>query len=100
MALGYIVALGLISLQVSSALFPDRYIFAPPFEDNSPLWDLFYVNVALFVNRLVHRHVWTCRIYGWSQLPLILPRYLVANVVNYFAVTRATASLAIANAFI
>jgi len=90
MALGYIVALGLISLQISSTLFPDRYIFAPPFEDNSPLWDLFYVNVGLFVNRLVHRHVWTCRIYGWSQLPLILPRYLVANVVNYFAVTRAT----------
>ena len=44
------------------------------------------------MNRLVHRHVWTCRIYGWSQLPLILPRYLVANVVNYFAVTRATLS--------
>jgi adsorption protein B len=90
MALGYIVALGLITLQISSALFPDRYIFAPPFEDNSPLWDLFYVNVGLFVNRLVHRHVWTCRIYGWSQLPLIIPRYLVANIVNYFAVTRAT----------
>ena len=90
MALGYVVALGLISLQISSALFPDRYIFAPPFDDNSPLWDLFYVNVGLFVNRLVHRHVWTFRIYGWSQLPLILPRYLVANVVNYLAVTRAT----------
>ena len=90
MALGYIVALGLITLQVSAALFPDRYIFAPPFEDNSPLWGLFYVNVVLLVNRLVHRHVWTCRIYGWSQLPLILPRYLVANVVNYLAVTRAT----------
>ena len=90
MALGYIVALGLITLQLSSALFPDRYIFAPPFEDDSALWDLFYVNVGLFLNRLVHRHFWTCRIYGLSQLPIILPRYLVANVVNYFAVTRAT----------
>jgi len=90
MVLGYIVALGLIALQVSAALFPDRYIFAPPFEDDSWLWDLFYINVGLLVNRLIHRHVWTCRIYGWSQLPLIIPRYLVANVVNYFAVTRAT----------
>jgi adsorption protein B len=90
MALGYIVALGLISLQLSTALFPDRYIFAPPFEDDSVLWGLFYINVALFVNRLAHRHFWTCRIYGWSQLPLILPRYLVANVINYVAVTRAT----------
>jgi adsorption protein B len=90
MALGYIVALGLISLQISTALFPDHYIFAPPFEDDSALWDLFYINVALFVNRLAHRHFWTCRIYGWSQLPLILPRYLVANVINYVAVTRAT----------
>jgi len=70
--------------------FPDRYIFAPPFENDSALWDLFYINVGLFVNRLLHRHIWTCRIYGWSQLPLIIPRYLVANVVNYFAVTRAT----------
>jgi bacteriophage N4 adsorption protein B len=90
MALGYIVALGLISLQISTALFPDHYIFAPPFEDDSALWDLFYINVGLFVNRLAHRHFWTCRVYGWSQLPLILPRYLVANVINYFAVTRAT----------
>ncbi|HYZ41127.1 MAG TPA: glycosyl transferase family protein, partial [Stellaceae bacterium] len=90
MALGYVVAFGLIGLQISSALFPDRYIFAPPFEDSSWLWDLFYINVALFANRLAHRHLWTCRVYGWSQFPLILPRYLVANVVNYFAVTRAT----------
>jgi adsorption protein B len=90
MVLGYIVALGLLSLQISSALFPERYIFAPPFDNDSPLWYLFYVNVGLFVNRLAHRHVWTCRIYGWSQLPLIIPRYLMANVVNYFAVTRAT----------
>jgi bacteriophage N4 adsorption protein B len=90
MALGYIVALGLLSLQISSALFPDRYIFAPPFEDDSALWDLFYINVGLFLNRLAHRHFWTCRVYGWSQLPLILPRYLAANLVNYIAVTRAT----------
>jgi bacteriophage N4 adsorption protein B len=90
MALGYIVALGLLSLQISSALFPDRYIFAPPFEDDSALWNLFYINVGLFVNRLAHRHFWTCRVYGWSQLPLILPRYLAANVINYIAVTRAT----------
>ena len=90
MVLGYIVALGLLGVQISSSLFPDRYIFAPPFEDDSALWDLFYINVALFVNRLAHRHFWTCRVYGRSQLPLVLPRYLVANVVNYLAVTRAT----------
>jgi bacteriophage N4 adsorption protein B len=90
MVLGYIVALGLLSLQLSSALFPEVYIFAPPFDDDSPFWYLFYANVGLLVNRLVHRHVWTCRIYGWSQLPLIIPRYLMANVINYFAVTRAT----------
>jgi bacteriophage N4 adsorption protein B len=90
MVLGYIVALGLMTLQISSALFPDRYIFAPPFEDNSALWDLFYINVGLLVNRLAHRHFWTCRIYGSSQLPMILPRYIVANVINYLAVTRAT----------
>jgi adsorption protein B len=90
MVLGYIVALGLLGLQLSSALVPDHYVFAPPFEDDSALWDLFYINVALFLNRLAHRHFWTCRVYGWSQFPLILPRYLLANVVNYFAVTRAT----------
>jgi len=90
MVLGYIVALGLIGLQVSAALFPEHYIFAPPFADDSALWALFYFNIGLFVNRLAHRHFWTCRIYGWSQLPLVLPRYLAANVVNYFAVTRAT----------
>ena len=90
MALGYVVTLGLMGLQISAALFPDQYIFAPPFEDDSALWDLFYINIGLFVNRLAHRHFWTCRIYGWSQLPMILPRYLAANVINYFAVTRAT----------
>ena len=52
--------------------------------------EFFYINVGLLMNRLAHRHFWTCRVYGWSQLPLVLPRYLVANVINYFAVTRAT----------
>jgi bacteriophage N4 adsorption protein B len=90
MILGYMVALGLIGVQASSSLFPERYIFAPPLDDNSPLWYLFDVNVGLLVNRLLHRHFWTCRIYGWSQLPLIVPRYIVSNIVNYLAVTRAT----------
>lgn len=90
MALGYVVALGLGSLQLSSVLFPNRYLFAPPLEDDSPLWYLFYINVGLLANRLIHRHIWTCRLYGWSQIPLILPRYFLANVVNYLAVTRAT----------
>ena len=35
MVLGYIVALGLLGVQISSSLFPDRYIFAPPFDDDS-----------------------------------------------------------------
>jgi bacteriophage N4 adsorption protein B len=90
MVLGYIVALGLIGVEASSALFPERFIFAPPLADNSPLWYLFDINVGLLANRLVHRHIWTCRIYGWSQLPLIVPRYIVSNIVNYLAVTRAT----------
>ena len=90
MVLGYIVALGLLGVQASSLLFPDRYKFAPPLADDSSFWYLFYVNVGLLANRLVHRHIWTCRVYGCSQIPLIVPRYLVANVVNYLAVTRAT----------
>jgi bacteriophage N4 adsorption protein B len=88
MVLGYIVALGLISVRASSALFPERYIFAPPLANGSPLWHLFDINVGLLANRLVNRHFWTCRIYGWFQLPLIIPRYLVSNIVNYLAVTR------------
>jgi bacteriophage N4 adsorption protein B len=90
MVLGYIVALGLVGVHASSALFPQRYAFAPPLADDSRLWYLFYVNVGLLANRLAHRHFWTCRIYGWSQLPLIVPRYILANIVNYLAVTRAT----------
>jgi adsorption protein B len=90
MVLGYIVALGLITVHTSSWLFPEQYKFAPPLADDSPLWNLFYINIGLLANRLLHRHVWTCRIYGWSQIPLILLRYIVANVVNYLAVTRAT----------
>lgn len=90
MVLGYIVAAGLVGVEVSSALLPERYIFAPPLADGSPLWDLFYVNVGLLVNRLVHRHYWSWRVYGWTQLPLVTPRYLVSNIVNYLAVTRAS----------
>lgn len=87
---GYIIALGLIGVQASEALFPQRYAFAPPLANDSPLWYLFYVNVGLLGNRLLQRHIWTCRVYGWRQLPLVLPRYVVANAVNYLAVTRAT----------
>jgi bacteriophage N4 adsorption protein B len=90
MILGYIVAVGLVGVEASSALFPERYAFAPPLANGSPLWDLYYINVCLLVNRLLHRHYWTCRVYGWSQLSLIIPRYIVANTINYLAVTRAS----------
>jgi adsorption protein B len=76
---------------MASTLFPERYIFAPPLADDSALWTLFYINILFLINRLLHRHFWTCRIYGWSQLPLIIPRYVVANIINYLAVTRAIA---------
>jgi adsorption protein B len=90
MVLGYIVALGLVGVQASSWLFPQRYAFAPPLADDSRLWYLFYINLGLLANRLAHRHFWTCRTYGWSQFPLIVPRYILANIVNYLAETRAT----------
>ena len=87
--IGYIIMLGLVAVHASAALFPERYIFAPPLADDSRFWYLFYFNLGLLANRLVQRHVWTCLVYGWQQLPLVLPRYIVANAVNYLAVTRA-----------
>ncbi|MFC4351135.1 glycosyltransferase [Fodinicurvata halophila] len=53
------------------------------------LWLLPLANIGFFVYRLAHRHFWTWRLYGWTALPMLLPRYFWSVAINYCALARA-----------
>jgi adsorption protein B len=52
--------------------------------------DLLYINIIFLTWRLVHRVVFTTRIFDWRQGLMAAPRLIVSNFVNFFAAVRAT----------
>lgn len=65
---------------------------APPalLADDDLLWQIALLNIGFLLHRLLVRHLCVWSLYGWRQLPLVLPRYLTGAVVNYLALCRAT----------
>lgn len=51
---------------------------------------LLLVNLAFLLWRLAHRMMFTALIYDWQHGLMSVPRLVVANFVNFFAVVRAT----------
>jgi adsorption protein B len=48
------------------------------------------VNIIFLTWRLVHRVIFTTRIFDWRQGLMAAPRLIVSNFVNFFAAVRAT----------
>jgi len=72
----------------------DALGFAPPFAA-SPLADagwfrtLLWINAVALMLRTVQRMYFVTRLYGWEHGLLSAPRMVVANFINFLAVTRA-----------
>ncbi|WP_102867146.1 glycosyltransferase [Pseudovibrio exalbescens] len=87
---GYIAILLYAGLWLYQALYPFAYRLPPLVELDSPLWSVIWFNVLLFVHRVVQRHIFSGYHYGWRALPLVIPRYFTAILINYLAMVRAT----------
>jgi adsorption protein B len=87
--LGYISVVIFGGLYAYEKLSPDSYRLAPLLAAEHPFWSIVFFNLLLVAYRIVQRHIWTSRYYGWSALPMVLPRYIWGAVINYFAICRA-----------
>ncbi|HLW27484.1 MAG TPA: glycosyltransferase [Kiloniellales bacterium] len=62
----------------------------PLLADDDLLWHVAFLNIGFLLHRLLVRHLCVWSLYGWRQLPLVLPRYLAGILVNYLALCRAS----------
>ena len=87
--MGYFVSLNLLAIAAYLGwYFPQEEmqftLLASPL-----VADLFLLNLGFLVWRLVHRLIFTWRIYDWRQALMSVPRLAVSNFVNFFATARA-----------
>ena len=84
--LGLLYSLG----QQAAAEFLPAMAPPPLLAEGDPLWRIAMINLGFLLYRLLVRHLCVWSLYGWRLLPLLIPRYFVAALVNYLALCRAT----------
>jgi len=90
------IAMGLISIlvflgyQAYEEFYENSYHLAPLIAENSWLWNVVYFNLSVMAFRIIQRMGWTTLYYGWTASLMVIPRYIWAAVINYFAIVRAT----------
>ena len=85
----YFIFANILTLRVLDFLFGDFYEFPSIVEIGSFPWWLIVFNIFFLINRILHRMLFTTRIYGWEQGLLSFPRMIVGNYVNFLATARA-----------
>jgi adsorption protein B len=90
------IAMGLASIiifagyQAYQTFTPDSYQLAPLLHEQHWLWQVVYFNLGMMAFRILQRMAWTSVYYGVSAAPMVIPRYIWAAIINYFAIVRAT----------
>lgn len=87
--LGYSSILIFVGLYFYRQHYMPDYYLPPLLETSNFLWNLVYFNVFMVVYRLINRHIFTYRLYGFSYLPMVTFRYIWGATINYFAICRA-----------
>jgi adsorption protein B len=88
--LGYFVLANLLAIEWYLATFVPDAQFDFVLLGRDYAIDLLYVNIIFLTWRLVHRVIFTTRIFDWRQGLMAAPRLIVSNFVNFFAAVRAT----------
>lgn len=86
---GYFIVLNFLVMLLITHYNADAWWFPPLVEYRSFTWNLLMVNGLLVINRIVQRFIFTTQYYGLKHGLLSLPRMVVANVINFFAMSRA-----------
>jgi adsorption protein B len=88
--LGYFALANLLLIELYLATFAPEAQFDFVLLGRDYVMDLLYVNLIFLTWRLVHRVIFTTRIFDWRQGLMAAPRLIVSNFVNFFAAVRAT----------
>lgn len=86
--LGYFLAANAVVVALLAQYSEDWRIAAYALLD-PVLRNIFFVNMALLVNRLVQRTIFTTEVYGVAQGLVAAPRVVISNFVNFSAALRA-----------
>ena len=87
--LAYLLVVQFILLQIGILTGWWDLFYPSLFAEDSGWRTLIYLNAILLMVRCAHRVYFTTILYGWEHGLLSLPRMVVANFVNFMAVSRA-----------
>lgn len=87
--LGYFVLANLVLIGLYLATYARDAQFDHVLLSQDYVMNLFFVNLIFLVWRILHRIIFTTRIYDWRHGLMSAPRLIVANFVNFFASVRA-----------
>lgn len=88
--LGYFVLASFILIEQYLSTYDIASQFRYLLLSRETIINLFIMNLAFLIWRILHRMYFTTCIYDWQQGLMSVPRLIVANFVNFFAVVRAT----------
>ena len=88
--LGYFALTNLVLIELYMRTFAYGAQFDYVLLGQDYVLELFFVNVFFLAWRILHRVIFTTKIYDWRHGLMAVPRLIVANFVNFFASTRAT----------
>ena len=88
--LGYYVMVNLLAIELYLFVFAPAEQFGYALLSHDYVIELFFVNFIFLCWRVLHRMLFTAKIYDWRHGLVSAPRLLVANFVNFFAAVRAT----------
>ena len=87
--LGYLVVWGILIYWLWLYLAPEAYHYPPLVERGTWLWYIILVDTFFMFLRIYTRFLCVFNFYGLGQALVSIPRFFWANIINFFACSRA-----------
>jgi bacteriophage N4 adsorption protein B len=87
--LAYVLVLQFIAFMCAASLGLTSDLLPSPFVDSAWMNTVLALNAIAVLLRVVQRVYFVTRLYGWEQGIVSIPRMVVANFINFLAVSRA-----------
>ena len=91
--LAYFLVLNVVVMSIYTKITQDTWWFPPLVPENSFLWTILLLNAFFLLNRIVQRMYFTYKHFGFRRSLLSVPRIVWGNIINIFAMYRATSQV-------
>ena len=95
--LAYFLVLNVVVMSIYTKITQDTWWFPPLVPENSFLWTILLLNAFFLLNRIVQRMYFTYKHFGFRRSLLSIPRIIWGNIINIFAMYRATSQVLTSN---